>query len=92
MYNYTNNFSQNAGHLASKKIIYFHDEINLFMERRPIDINNPQINNNRNVIVKASDILKKLRTNPNNNGNVINLNLGENDNILNEDVIGNDDD
>ena len=62
------------------------------MERRPIDINNPQINNNRNVIVKASDILKKLRTNPNNNGNVINLNLGENDNILNEDVIGNDDD
>ena len=62
MYNYTNNFSQNAGHLTSKKIIYFNDEINLFMERRPIDINNPQINNNRNVIVKASDILKKLRT------------------------------
>ena len=27
-----------------------------------MDINNPQINNNRNVIIKASDILKKLRT------------------------------
>ena len=30
------------------------------MERRPINISNPQINDNQNWIVRASEILKKL--------------------------------
>ena len=62
MQNLKNKNHQNAGQIFSRIFIYIFPKLLHYMEDGNINLMNEQISQNRNIIVKASQILKKLRT------------------------------
>ena len=62
MQNSKNKKHQNAGQIISRKFINIQQKLLYYMEDGNLNLINKQIPQNRNIIVKASQILKKLRT------------------------------